>query len=92
MNAAWEQHKVQNTNPKFIFRLIFRENIIRVGGFLFQAKHHPDLDADYSPREENERKGNFIKTHEMIEKHNSNPEATPKLAHNHISAMVQFKI
>ena len=29
MNAAWEQHKVQNTNPKFIFRLIFHKNVIR---------------------------------------------------------------
>ena len=47
-----------------------------------------ELDADYSPGEENERKGHFIKTHEMIEKHNSNPEATPKLAHNHLSALV----
>ena len=50
-----------------------------------KAKFHPEID---SPEEESVRKAQFAKTHKMIEEHNSDPEATHQLTHNHFSAMV----
>ena len=44
-----------------------------------------------SPEEETARKSHFAKAHQVIEKHNSDLEATHRwghLAHNHFSAMV----
>ena len=44
-----------------------------------------------SPEEETVRKSYFAKAHEVIQKHNNDPEATHRwgqLAHNHFSAMV----
>ena len=57
----------------------------------FQAKYHPELDSEVSTEEEARRKALFAKTHEMIQKHNSDPKSKPQMAHNHISAMV-FKL
>ena len=50
-----------------------------------KAKFHPEID---SPEEESVRKAQFVKTHKMIDEHNSDPEATHQLTHNHFSAMV----
>ncbi|KAI9552850.1 hypothetical protein GHT06_020733 [Daphnia sinensis] len=51
----------------------------------FQA-HHPHK-ADATPQEIAKRKGNFAKTHAMIEKHNKNKDATFQMEHNKFSAM-----
>ena len=53
--------------------------------FKKQAKYHPEMD---SPEEETVRKAQFAKAHKMIQEHNSDPEATHHLTHNHFSSMV----
>ena len=52
-----------------------------------QAKFHPEID---SPEEESVRKAQFAKAHKMIQEHNSDPEATHHLTHNHFSSMVTY--
>jgi hypothetical protein len=44
-----------------------------------------------SPEEETELKARFAKTDEMIEKHNSDPNAKHHIGHNHFSTMVRNK-
>ena len=48
-----------------------------------------DLTFD-SAEEDAVRKAIFVQTHAMIEQHNSDPDATYHMAHNHLSAMVIF--
>ena len=55
-----------------------------------QAKFHPELNSEDSAEEEARRKALFAKTHEIIKKHNSDPQGKPQMAHNHISAMVRI--
>jgi hypothetical protein len=43
-----------------------------------------------SAEEDAARKAIFAQTHAMIQQHNSDPDATYQMAHNHFSAMVVF--
>ncbi|KAI9552851.1 hypothetical protein GHT06_020734 [Daphnia sinensis] len=51
--------------------------------------HHPIKGA--SPQELAKRKGNFAKTHAMIEKHNKNKNATFQMEHNKFSIMLDYR-
>ena len=83
LDKHWAEHKVKySIENRLLFFLIFKLL------FFFQAKYHPELDSEDSTEEEARRKALFANTHEMIQKHNSDPKGKPQMAHNHISAMV----
>lgn len=55
--------------------------------FCLKTKHGKKFS---STAEETKRKGHFSKTHDMINKHNSKPNATFQMDHNKFSDMVIF--
>ena len=93
LDIHWAQHKVMKYfNGSCMF--VFTNNGPVVNWVFLQAKFHPELDSEQieqtedSTEEEARRKALFAKSHEMIQKHNSDPKGKPQMAHNHISAMV----
>jgi hypothetical protein len=50
--------------------------------------HHPSNTKSHTDAAK--RKGNFVKTHEMIQRHNKNKNAAYQLEHNDFSVMVCY--
>ena len=59
--------------------------------YLLFVKLQVKFGLSYNSTEEAYRKGLFAKTHEMIVKHNSDPNVTYLMGHNQFSTMVQYR-